>query len=418
MNGAAHVYLADSRSLCEVESGKIDLVVTSPPYWHLKDYDHSAQIGFGQTLHEYLKSLYTVWRECFRVDAVGSRLCINVGDQFARASVYGRYKVIPLHAEIIAQCEQIGFDFMGSIIWQKKTTIETTGGAAVMGSYPYPPNGIVEIDYEHILIFKKPGGPKKVAKEVKERSALTKEQWKTYFSGHWTFGGARQIEHEAMFPDELPARLIKMFSFVGDTVLDPFLGSGTTVKVALELGRNAVGYEVNRTFRAVVEAKLGIGQDLFAGESDIKFHERDTPTNVPSVLYEPRITDAEPKADAGRTTRKEELFKVVAVEPDCSIVLENGETVGFLGVQISSLEPVHAYLREYVLNKRVYLKDAERTKDPGGGKRTLAYVYLKNRIFINNHLITSAMGRPDSGIEHRLRDKFMRQMEKNQPGQL
>ena len=145
----------------EVADKSVDLIVTSPPYWHIKDYGVPGQIGYGQTLHEYLKSLYYVWFECFRVLREGGRLCINIGDQFARSIIYGKYKVIPLHAEFIIQCEKIGFDFMGSIIWQKKTTMNTTGGANVMGSFPYPPNGIVEIDYEFIHIFKKPGNSKR-----------------------------------------------------------------------------------------------------------------------------------------------------------------------------------------------------------------------------------------------------------------
>ena len=237
----ARLIIGDSRSMAEVKDGEVDLIITSPPYWHLKDYGVKGQIGYGQTLHEYLTDLYMVWKECFRVLREGGRLCINIGDQFSRAVVYGRYKVIPIHAEIISQCESIGFDYLGSIIWQKKTTMNTTGGAVVMGSFPYPPNGIVEIDYEFILIFKKPGKNKIVPKEIKEASKLTKEEWKEYFSGHWRFAGAKKIGHEAMFPEELPKRLIKMFSFVGDTVLDPFLGSGTTMKVAMELNRKAIG---------------------------------------------------------------------------------------------------------------------------------------------------------------------------------
>jgi len=234
------VIIGDSRSMIEVQDDSIGLVVTSPPYWNIKDYGLNGQIGYGQTLHEYLKDLYRVWKECFRALLPGRRLCVNIGDQFARSIIYGRYKVIPLHAEIISQCEDIGFDYMGSIIWQKKTTMNTTGGATVMGSYPYPPNGLIEIDYEFILIFKKPGNANNVAKEIKAESILSKEEWKKYFTGHWNFGGAKQIEHEAMFPDELPFRLIKMFTFVGDTVLDPFLGSGTTIKVASQLKRNSV----------------------------------------------------------------------------------------------------------------------------------------------------------------------------------
>ncbi|WP_448377231.1 DNA-methyltransferase, partial [Fervidobacterium sp.] len=245
MNCSGKVIIGDSRNMSELENESIDLVITSPPYWHLKDYGVKNQIGYGQTLHEYLKDLYRVWKESFRVLKEGRRLCINIGDQFARSIIYGRYKIIPLHSEVIAQCEDIGFDYMGAIIWQKKTTMNTSGGANVMGSYPYPPNGMIEIDYEYILIFKKPGKSPQVDKNRKESSILSKEEWKEYFSGHWYFKGEKQSEHEAMFPEELPYRLIRMFSFAGDTVLDPFLGSGTTLKVALSLGRNAVGYEIN-----------------------------------------------------------------------------------------------------------------------------------------------------------------------------
>jgi len=283
MNNWAKVIIGDSRKMAEVKDNSVDLVVTSPPYWHIKDYGAEGQIGYGQSLHEYLKDLYRVWKECYRVLKPGRRLCINIGDQFARSIIYGRYKVIPLHAEIIAQCEDIGFDYMGSIIWQKKTTMNTTGGANVMGSYPYPPNGMVEIDYEFILIFKKPGKGGRIAGEAKEKSKLTIEEWKKFFYGHWYFGGARQIEHEAMFPEELPKRLIKMYSFVGDTVLDPFLGSGTTVKVALSLNRNAIGYEINEGFIDVIEEKLGLKQGLLQSEEDIQIVKRQVPVEIDKV---------------------------------------------------------------------------------------------------------------------------------------
>ena len=128
----------------------------------------------------------------------GSRLCINVGDQFLRALIYGRYRVSPIHAELITQCERIGFDYLGSIIWQKKTTTNPTGGEQVMGSLPYPTNGIVRIDYEFIMIFKKIG-PKVVSHEALKASALTKEEWDKCFAGHWIFPGERQIAHGAIF---------------------------------------------------------------------------------------------------------------------------------------------------------------------------------------------------------------------------
>jgi DNA modification methylase len=162
---------------------------------------------------------------------------------------------------------------MGSIIWQKKTTMRPTGGATVMGCYPYPPNSMIEIDYEFILIFKKPGKSEKVAKEIKEKSKLTKEESKEYFSGHWRISGVRQKEHQAMFPEEVPKRLIKMYSYINDTVLDPFLGSGTTAKVALELQRNVIGYEINPDFIPIIQNK--ISKSLFIQNNKIEVIRRE-----------------------------------------------------------------------------------------------------------------------------------------------
>ena len=139
----AEVIRGDARCMNELGDERVDLALTSPPYWHIKDYRSPGQVGYGQSLHEYLLDLSRVWSECYRVLKPGRRLCINIGDQFARASIYGRYKVIPLHAEVIAQCETIGFDYMGAIVWQKKTTMNTSGGAVVMGSFPYPPTRIL-----------------------------------------------------------------------------------------------------------------------------------------------------------------------------------------------------------------------------------------------------------------------------------
>ena len=255
------IVIGDSRSMAEIDDKSIHLIVTSPPYWQLKDYGKAEQIGFDNSYEEYINNLNLVWQECYRVLKSGCRLVVNIGDQFARSVYYGRYKVIPIRTEIIRFCEYIGFDYMGSIIWQKKTTKNTTGGASVMGSYPYPRNGIVEIDYEFILIFKKPGATKPKSKEIKELSKLTKEEWKEYFSGHWNFAGVKQDKHLAMFPLELPKRIIKMFSFVGETVLDPFLGSGTTSKAAKLLGRDSVGYEINEEFLPLIKEK--IGEDIF-----------------------------------------------------------------------------------------------------------------------------------------------------------
>lgn len=261
--------IGDSRKMVELQNSSVHLIVTSPPYWQLKDYGSEKQIGFNHSYQEYINNLNLVWNECYRVLHPGCRMLINIGDQFARAVYYGRYKVIPIRTEIIKFCETIGFDYMGSIMWQKKTTMNTTGGATVMGSYPYPRNGIVEIDYEFILIFKKPGAPPKVSKEIKEQSKISKDKWKEYFSGHWYFNGARQDGHIAMFPVELPKQAIEMFTFVGETVLDPFLGSGTTSLAAIITNRNSIGYEINKEFLQVIENKLKSQKDSLFSNFEI-----------------------------------------------------------------------------------------------------------------------------------------------------
>ena len=167
----------------------------------------------------------------------------------------------------------------------------------------------MEIDYEFIQIFKKPGKSQKVSKEIKEASRLTKEEWKEYFAGHWHFGGVRQVGHEAMFPEELPRRLIKMFTFVGDTVLDPFLGSGTTVKAALEAGRNAVGYEINPDFLEAMPQKIG-GRDCLPFYREIQIIKPNKKIEeLPEIDYTPAIRNATPRREApGRQ-----------VEPDPSL---------------------------------------------------------------------------------------------------
>jgi DNA modification methylase len=400
----AKVYLGDSRAMTEVEDGGIDLAVTSPPYWHIKDYGVPGQIGYGQSLHEYLRDLYRTWQECFRVLRAGARLCINIGDQFARAAVYGRYKVIPLHAEFINQCEHLGFDFLGAIIWQKKTTMNPSGGAVVMGSYPFPPNGIVEIDYEFIQIFKKPGQSKKVSPEIKAASRLTKEEWKEYFAGHWHFGGVRQVGHEAMFPEELPRRLIRMFSFQNDTVLDPFLGSGTSVKAALDLGRNAVGFEISPDFLEAIPQKIG-GRDCLPFYREIQIIKPNkTIEELPEIDYTPAIRDAAARQEApGRRVNPANLHKVTRIIDEACIELDTGLTVRFLGVRIDKKAETLDYLRRRILGKQVLVKD-DRVVDNG---KISAYVYLKNRIFVNAYLIKVGLGSPDPSIAHRLGNKFM-----------
>ncbi len=352
-----------------------------------------------------MKDLYRVWKECYRVLKPGRRLCINIGDQFARSIIYGQYKIIPLHAEVISQCEDIGFDYMGSIIWQKKTTMNTTGGANVMGSYPYPPNGMIEIDYEFILIFRKAGKTEKVSQEIKEKSRLTKEEWKEYFYGHWNFGGAKQIQHEAMFPEELPKRLIRMYSFVGDVVLDPFLGSGTTIKSALNLNRNAIGYEINEKFLDIIKEKLGIKQSMLKFSENIQIIKREIPVEVEEISYIPRIKPAEPKLDPKKFNfNGDKLYKVVDVIDTYTIKLNTGLIIKLLGVEVIKKQLVLEYLNDRVKGKDVYLKF---DKDPVLNENTVwAYVYLKNKIFVNAYLIKSGLAVADKTKDYRYKKKF------------
>ena len=387
----AKIIIGDSRKMIELSDNSIDLVVTSPPYWYIKDYGVEGQIGYGQSLHEYLKSLYIVWKECFRVLKPGTRLCINIGDQFLRSIIYGRYKIAPLHSEFITQCEKIGFDYMGSIIWQKKTTMHTTGGANVMGSYPFPPNGMIEIDYEFIMIFKKHGRRKSPSKEIKEKSKLTKEEWKEYFSGHWNFPGERQIDHEAMFPEELPKRLIKMFTFVGDTVLDPFLGSGTTVKAAINLERNSVGYEINEKFLPVIKKKIGYNNTLLTLTKKVRIEiiKRKEPVKIEEVTeYIPNIKDAKPLISPKKFRfENERLYRVKKILSPEKLELDTGLVVRLLGIKVVKTKAKEAlkYLEEYVKGKQVFLKFDPKFKPKNG--EIPAYVFLKNRIFINKEMI-------------------------------
>ena len=412
MKNFAKIIIGDSRRMPEIKENSVQLVVTSPPYWSIKNYGVKDQIGYGQTLHEYLKDLYRVWRESYRVLEPGRRLVINIGDQFARSVVYGRYKIIPLHAEIIAQCEDMGFDYMGSIIWQKKTTMNTTGGANVMGSYPYPPNGMVEIDYEHILIFKKPGKSRKIPKDIKEKSKLTKGEWKEYFYGHWYFGGARQIDHQAMFPDELPRRIIKMFTFVGETVLDPFLGSGTTLKVALELGRNAIGYEINEEFLKIMERKIRVAE--LKAFDKIEIVKREKVIVSEAVDYMPRIKNAMPLVEPDKLKfGKNKLYKVADVFKDGRLKLDTGLIVKLRGIITTNRDAVLSYMRKYLLKKKVYLKfDKGYTANDN---EVEAYVYLENKIFVNAYLIKSGFASVNKNSEFDLKERFVK-MENNYHG--
>ena len=339
------IIFGDSRSLNQIKDNSVQLIITSPPYWQLKDYGAEDQIGFNDSYEEYINNLNLVWKECNRVLSDGCRLCINIGDQFARSVYYGRYKVIPIRTEIIRFCEALGMDYMGAIIWQKATTMNTSSGGAIMGSFPYPRNGILKIDYEFILLFKKLGKAPIPNQQQKEKSAMTKEEWGRYFSSHWNFNGVKQVGHIAMFPEELPKRLIKMFSFVGETIFDPFIGSGTTSLAAKNLGRNSIGYEINKDFKPIICEKLGVDQISLYDDAKVIFAE-DKIGNIssfnqlPYIFRDPHRMDKKvdiKKLQFGSKIDKSEvkhnqLLGVKRVVSSDKIELSNGLIVRLLGI--------------------------------------------------------------------------------------
>lgn len=422
LNKSKHTIInGDSRQMSELKDESVHLITTSPPYWQLKDYGTENQIGFHDDYETYINHLNLTWQECFRVLHNGCRLCINIGDQFARSTYYGRYKIIPIHTEIIKFCEMIGLDFMGQIIWQKATTMNTSGGASIMGSYPNPRNGIVKLDFEYILLFKKQGTPPKPTKEQKENSAMTNEEWNTYFNGHWYFSGAKQDKHLAMFPEELPHRLIKMFSFPGETVLDPFMGSGTTALAARNLNRNSIGYEINPDFISIIKEKIGTDDAFTRVETEIikqpelkidfekeieklpyqflDTHKLNKKIDVKKIQYGSKI-------DSDSSGKREEFFSVKEIISPELIRLNNNLTIRLIGIKQNPL--INGKATDYLINKvrgkKVFLKYDEIKHD--NENNLMAYLYLENKTFINAHLLKENLVLVDNSIEFKYRTKF------------
>jgi len=415
--------IGDSRYMKEVPNESVHLIITSPPYWQLKDYGNGKQIGFNDNYEEYINNLNLVWNECYGTLHSGCRLCINIGDQFARSVYYGRYKVIPIRTEIIKFCESIGFDYMGAIIWQKVTTCNTTGGATVMGSFPYPRNGILKIDYEFILIFKKYGNAPKANKEMKEKSKLSQEEWNKYFTGHWNFPGEKQDKHLAMFPEELPKRLIKMFSFVGDTILDPFLGSGTTSLAAKNLHRNSIGYEINEYFLPIIKEKLGLRQrTIFQDETfeiikqeNINTDFKEEIKKLPYIFQDPIKFDK--KIDPRKLSfgskidnsysKREIYYTVKEVISPKILILNNGLKIRLLGVKERPEKNGGAiqFLKEKALGQKVFIKFDTVKHDEENN--LLCYLYLSNKTFLNAHLIKNDLVEVDTEFDYKYKSKFL-----------
>jgi len=420
------VIIGDSRKMSELDDSSVQLIITSPPYWQLKDYGNGNQIGFDDTYEDYINNLNLVWNECYRVLENGCRLCINIGDQFARSVYYGRYKIIPIRTEIIKFCEVVGFDYMGAIIWQKVTTCNTTGGATIMGSFPYPRNGIIKIDYEFILIFKKPGTARKVIKTIKDKSKLTIDEWNQYFAGHWNIPGEKQNGHLAMFPEEIPRRLIKMFSFVDDTILDPFLGSGTTTLAAKNLERNSIGYEINPNYISVIKEKLELKNKGFfdkfnfelAQDREDEIDWKEEIKKLPYIFKDPVKFDK--KIDPrklqfgskinGDSKKRQDYFCVKKVLSPTELELDNGLKIRLLGIKEKTEKKAQAieFLQTKTKGQKVFMKFGHVKHD--SQNNLLCYLYLQNKTFINRHLVKEGLVSIETDMDFKHKKKFARKV--------
>jgi DNA modification methylase len=264
------LYRADARELSFLKAGSVQLVVTSPPYWTLKEYRRSqGQLGFLADYEAFLAELDRVWNHCFRVLVPGGRLICVVGDVcLSRRKNDGRHTVVPLHASIQEHCRRIGFDNLAPIIWYKiaNAAYEVDNGSTFLGK-PYEPNAVIKNDIEYILMQRKPGGYRNPSLPTRVFSIISAENYQKWFQQIWSnLPGVSTKLHPAPFPLELAERLIRMFSFAGDTVLDPFMGTGTTILAAARWGRNSVGIEVDPHYFELAYRRLSkeVG-DLFGG---------------------------------------------------------------------------------------------------------------------------------------------------------
>jgi site-specific DNA-methyltransferase (cytosine-N4-specific) len=298
------VVFGDSRNMRELRDKSVHLVVTSPPYpmieiwdnqfrmldkrieesWHQleESKDDQEKICLAAKIFDLMhENLTLTWKEVYRVLVDGGIACINVGD--ATRSIGNIFQLFPNHARIIEECRRIGFITLPYILWKKPTTKpKYKGKGAFLGSGFLPPNAYVTLDCEYILIFRK-GKPREFDPNdpLRYASQYTKEERDTWFSQIWELPGTKQDLTEvdrraAAFPEEIPNRLIRMFSIIGDTVLDPFLGTGTTIKLAMQLQRNSIGYEIDETLRPIIEEKIGYDQQrLIPDEVTIEIIKRD-----------------------------------------------------------------------------------------------------------------------------------------------
>lgn len=255
---AHRLVLGDSRTLDALADDSVHLVVTSPPYWTLKEYPkHDGQLGAVDDYEDFLGELDKVWAHVLRVLVPGGRLVVVVGDVCLSRREFGRHVVFPLHASIQEHCRRLGFDNLAPIIWYKiaNAKLEVENGSSFLGK-PYEPNAVVKNDVEYILFQRKPGGYRRPSLAARLLSVIPEGRHREWFQQIWNLGGASTRQHPAPYPLVLAERLVRMFSFVGDTVLDPFMGTGTTNVAAKMWGRDSIGYDVEQSYVDIARARL------------------------------------------------------------------------------------------------------------------------------------------------------------------
>jgi len=261
-----HVLInGDARDLNYIPDESIHLVITSPPYWTLKKYNESDyQLGHIKEYEEFLFELNKVWKEVYRILVKGGRLICVVGDVCLSRKVHGKHSVVPLHADIAVNCRKLGYDNLNPIIWHKisNANYEVSNGSKFLGK-PYEPNAIIKNDIEFILMQRKPGDYRKPTEYQREKSRISKENFNEWFNQFWNITGASTKEHPAPFPLELANRLVQMFSFVGDIVLDPFSGTGTTMLASMKNNRNSIGIEIDSEYCQMALKRLSKETSLF-----------------------------------------------------------------------------------------------------------------------------------------------------------
>ncbi len=271
------LYHADARCLQFIEDNSVHLVLTSPPYFNLKEYKGGKnQLGIIDDYQQFLDELEKVWNECYRVLVPGGRIVCVVGDVCLSRKKNGRHVVMPLHSDIAVSCRKIGFDNLNPILWHKisNASFEANSKSSILGK-PFEPNAIIKNDIEYILMERKPGGYRKPTEEQREKSKINKEDFYNWFSQIWEMPGASTKNgHPAPFPLELATRLVKMFSFVGDVVLDPFCGSGTTMLAAANTGRNSIGVETEQEYCTQIINRMNQNLNFFS-EFKTKFIDMD-----------------------------------------------------------------------------------------------------------------------------------------------